>query len=108
STTVRGRRARRLAVDRRAITEAASGGVGVLTPPVPAALREWSIPIDKLGDGARYYRYDPTEAKRLLAAAGYPNGFPATMCFTTYGSTILVDSMQLVQKYLKDVGIDAN
>src|SRR5712664_239937 len=36
-----------------------------------------------------------------------PNGFPVTMCFTTYGSTILVDSMQLVQKYLKDVGIDA-
>jgi peptide/nickel transport system substrate-binding protein len=28
------------------------------------------------------------------------------MCFTTYGSTILVDSMQLVQKDLKAVGID--
>jgi len=104
---VRVRQAMSLAIDRKAIIEAVFEGVGVLNPPVPAALREWSIPIDKLGDGARYYRYDPTEAKRLLAAAGYPNGFPATMCFTTYGSTILVDSMQLVQKYLKDVGIDA-
>src|SRR5687767_15945656 len=29
------------------------------------------------------------------------------MCFTTYGSTILVDSMQIVLKNLKDIGIDA-
>ena len=43
----------------------------------------------------------------MLAAAGYPNGFPATICFTTYGSTVLVDSMQIVQKNLKDVGIDS-
>ena len=49
----------------------------------------------------------PREAKRLLAEAGYPNGFPATICFTTYGSTILVDAAQLILKYLKDVGIDA-
>jgi ABC-type transport system substrate-binding protein len=49
----------------------------------------------------------PAEAKRLLAAAGYPNGFPATMCFTTYGSTVLVDLSQLILKHLKDVGIDA-
>src|SRR2546425_10865451 len=83
------------------------GGGGVTTPPVRAALREWSVPMDKLGEGAKFYTYDPAEAKRLLAAAGYPNGFPASMCFTTYGSTILVDAMQLVQKYLKDVGIDA-
>jgi peptide/nickel transport system substrate-binding protein len=47
------------------------------------------------------------EAKRLLAAAGHPNGFPAGVCFATYGSTQLVDHMQLVLKQLKDVGIDA-
>ena len=29
------------------------------------------------------------------------------MDFTTYGSTVLVDAMQLILKYLKDVGIDA-
>ena len=103
---VRVRRAMSLAIDRQAIIDAIFEGVGVLNPPVPAALKEWSIPMDKLGEGAKYYRHDPVEARRLLAAAGYPNGFPASMCFTTYGSTILVDSMQLVQKSLKDVGID--
>jgi peptide/nickel transport system substrate-binding protein len=100
------RQAMSLAIDRQAIIEAVFEGVGAVNPAVPAALREWSIPLDKLGEGAKYYKYDPAEAKRLLAAAGYPNGFPGTMCFTTYGSTILVDSMQLVQKDLKAVGID--
>lgn len=36
-----------------------------------------------------------------------PRGFSATVDFTTYGSTVLVDAVQLVIKYLKDVGIDA-
>ena len=103
---VRVRQAMSLAIDRKAIIEAVFEGVGAMNPAVPAALKEWSIPFDKLGDGAKYYRHDPAEAKRLLAAAGYPNGFPGTMCFTTYGSTILVDSLQLVQKDLKAVGID--
>jgi peptide/nickel transport system substrate-binding protein len=95
-----------LAIDRKAIIDSAYEGVGALNPPVAAALKEWSIPFDKLGEGAKYYRHDPAEAKRLLAAAGYPNGFPGTMCFTTYGSTVLVDILQLVQKDLKTVGID--
>jgi peptide/nickel transport system substrate-binding protein len=104
---IRVRHAMSLAIDRKAIIESVFEGVGAMNPPVPAGLREWSVPFDKLGEGARYYKHDPAEARRLLAAAGYPTGFPGTMCFTTYGSTILVDSMQLVQKDLKAVGIDA-
>jgi ABC-type transport system substrate-binding protein len=103
---VRVRQAISMAMDRQGILDATQEGVGVTNPPVPAALRDWSIPLDKLGDGAKYYKYDLAGAKKLLAAAGYPNGFPASLCFTTYGSTILVDAMQLVMKYLKDVGID--
>ena len=103
---VRVRQAISHAIDRQGIIDATAEGVGVVNPPVPAALLEWTAPMDKLGDGAKYYKYDPAEAKRLLAAAGYPNGFPASLCFTTYGSTVLVDSMQLVLKHLKDVGID--
>ncbi len=101
------RQAMSLAIDRKALIDAVFEGVGVMNPPVPAALREWSIPFDQLGESGKYYRYDPKEAKRLLAEAGYPNGFPGTICFTTYGSTILVDASQLVLKYFKDVGIDA-
>ncbi len=101
------RQAISLAIDRQGILDAVNEGVGAPNPPVPTGLKDWSLPVSQLGQGAKYYRHDPAESKRLLAAAGYPNGFPATVCFTTYGSTILVDSMQLVLKYLKDVGIDS-
>src|SRR5438128_12153959 len=103
---VRVRRAMSLAIDRQGILEAVAEGAGTPNPAVPAALKEWSLPIAQLGEGARWYRYDPAEAKRLLAQAGYPNGFPGSVCFTTYGSTILVDAAQLIIKHLKDVGIE--
>jgi peptide/nickel transport system substrate-binding protein len=101
------RQAVSLAIDRKGLIDAVLEGVGVVNPPIAAALTDWALPIDKLGDGAKYYRYDPAEARRLLAAAGYPKGFPASVCFATYGSTVLVDTMELVLKYLKDVGIEA-
>src|SRR3977135_3812872 len=49
----------------------------------------------------------PPRAKNPLAEAGFPNGFPATISYATYGSTIVMDQLQLILKYLKDVGIDA-
>ncbi len=101
------RQAMSLAIDRQGILDATAEGVGVFNPPVPAALKEWALPMEQLGEGAKYYKYDPKEAKRLLGEAGYPNGFPASICFTTYGSTALVDAAQLVLKYLKNVGIDS-
>jgi peptide/nickel transport system substrate-binding protein len=104
---VRVRRAISHAIDRPAMIDSLYEGVGAMNPAVPAGLKEWSIPMDQLGEGARAYAYDPAEAKRLLAAAGYPNGFPGSICFATYGSTVLVDSAQMIMKNLKDVGIDA-
>ncbi len=101
------RQAISLAIDRQGLIDATLEGVGVVNGPVPAALSEWALPIDQLGEGARYYRYDPAEAKRLLATAGHPGGLAGSVCFSTYGSTLLVDTMQLVLKNLKDVGIDA-
>jgi peptide/nickel transport system substrate-binding protein len=104
---VRVRRALSMAMDRKAIADAVYEGVSVLNPAVPAALKEWSIPFAQLGDGARYFTYDPAAARKLLAEAGVPKGYQATIDFTTYGATVLVDMVQLVIKYLKDVGIDA-
>jgi peptide/nickel transport system substrate-binding protein len=102
---VRVRQAVALAIDRQGVLDATAEGVGIFNPAVPAALKDWALSIDRLGDGAKYFRYDPKEARRLLAAAGYPNGFAASLCFATYGSTTLIDMAQLILKYLKDVGI---
>ena len=105
---LRVRQAMSMALDRKALIDTLYEGSGVANPPgVPLALKDWSLPVDQLGDGAKNFAYDPKEAKRLLAAAGYPNGFPATICWTTYGTPIVVDHAQLVVKYFKDVGIDA-
>ena len=101
------RQAMSLAIDRPAIIEAAYEGVGMNNPPVPAALRDWAIPMNQIGEGGKYYKHDLAEAKRLMVAAGYPNGFPAQVCFATYGSSVLVDIAQLVLTQLKNVGIDA-
>jgi peptide/nickel transport system substrate-binding protein len=103
---VRVRRAMSLAINRQAIIDATYEGNGAFNPPVPAALKEWSIPIDQLGEGARYYKPDLAAARKLMAEAGHPNGFPATMDFTTYGSTVLVDQAQLILKDLKSIGIE--
>ena len=103
---VRVRRAMSLAINRQAIIDATYEGNGAFNPPVPAALKDWSIPIDQLGEGARYYKPDPAAARKLMAEAGHPNGFQATMDFTTYGSNVLVDQMQLILKDLKSIGIE--
>lgn len=104
---VRVRQAVSLAIDRKGMIDATLEGIGAVNGPLPAALSDWALPIAELGEDARYYRYDPAEAKRLLAAAGHPNGLPASVCFATYGSTVLVDTMQLLLKDLKAVGIGA-
>jgi peptide/nickel transport system substrate-binding protein len=105
-TDVRVRRAISRALDRRAIIDAVWMR-GEPSGPMPRGLREWSLPVDQLGEGAKYFRYDPKEARRLLAEAGYPNGFKTQLTATAgYGSD-LVDAVQLVLRYLKDVGIRA-
>jgi peptide/nickel transport system substrate-binding protein len=103
---VRVRRAMSLAINRQEIIDSVYEGVAAMNPPVPAALKEWSVPFDQLGEGAQYYKFDQARARKLLAEASHPNGFQATMDFTTYGSQILIDITQLVLKHLKDVGID--
>jgi peptide/nickel transport system substrate-binding protein len=103
---VRVRRAVSRAIDRQAIIDAVWMR-GEPSGPVPRGLREWSLRVDQLGEGAKYFRYDPKEARRLLAEAGYPNGFKTQLTATAGYGTDLVDAVQLVLRYLKDVGIRA-
>jgi peptide/nickel transport system substrate-binding protein len=105
-TDVRVRRAISHAIDRQALVEAVWGR-GAPTAAVSRGLVEWSLPIDQLGAGAKYYQYDPQEARRLLAEAGFSKGFKTQLTVTSGLGRDLVDDAQLVQRFLKDVGIDA-
>ncbi len=55
---VRVRRAISYALDRQGIMNAVSSR-GEPTPAISHGLTEWSLAIDQLGAGAKYYQYDP-------------------------------------------------
>ena len=100
------RRAISHAIDRQALIEAVWGR-GTPSPSVSPGLVEWTLPIDRLGAGAKYYQYNPQEAKRLLAEAGYPKGFKTQLTVSSGYGRDLLDDAQLIMRYLKDVGIEA-
>jgi peptide/nickel transport system substrate-binding protein len=103
---VRVRHAISHAIDRQAIIDAVYLK-GEPTAAIGRGLTEWSPRIDQLGAGAKYYRHDPKEARRLLAEAGFPQGLKTQLTVTGgYGSDVL-DSFQLAQRQLKEGGIDA-
>jgi len=102
---VRVRRAISQAIDRQAIIDAVFLK-GEPTPAVSRGLPEWSPRIDELGAGAKYYQYDPKEAWRLLTEAGYPKGFKTQLTVTSGLDRDLVDTAQLAQRFLKEVGIE--
>ena len=64
------RTAASLAIDRRAMNDAEQLGFGGLTGNVVPRTLDFALAIDA-------DPYDPARAKRLLAEAGYPNGFDA-------------------------------
>jgi peptide/nickel transport system substrate-binding protein len=79
---VRVRRAISLAIDRKAWSDSILEGEGCIdSGPVPCALADWKLPASKMDPAKAKYLvgYDPQEAKRLLAEAGYPNGLTTTM-----------------------------
>jgi peptide/nickel transport system substrate-binding protein len=81
---VRVRRAVALAIDRKAWNEALLSGEGCLDAgPVPCTMKDWKLETAKLDPAkARYLvGYDPNEAKRLLAEAGFPKGFTTPMVY---------------------------
>jgi peptide/nickel transport system substrate-binding protein len=103
---VRVRRAISHAIDRQAIIDAVYLR-GEPTPAISRGVPAWSPTLDELGEGAKYYQYNPQEARRLLAEAGFPKGFKTQLSTTSGLGPDLVDVVQLAQRHFKDVGIDA-
>ena len=53
-----------LAFDRQGLLTPVAEGVGECSTAVPSAFKEWSLPVDQLGEGAQYYKHDPARAKK--------------------------------------------
>ena len=112
------RQAISMSIDRDAVTELLynlkklqAGGIdvkGVWNNAVPAGMPRWWLdPQSKdQGDSAKFFKYDPAEAKKLLAAAGYADGFSAPFIYAVpnYGPTFAT-SAEAHDAFLKAVGV---
>src|SRR5215831_16453067 len=108
---VRVRRAMGRASNWREFLESSPHALGQGAPnmAVPAASADWSIPLgDLTPEGRELYEQDIASAKRLLAQAGYPNGFKVP-CESTAGyGPDYVDRMSITLKNWKAAGIDTD
>ena len=81
-------------------------GHGASNPIVPAALREWAIPIDQLPpEGRQLYEASPAEAKRLLAQAGQ-SGLKFPVESTGSWGPAFSDVVQAILSQWKKAGIE--
>jgi peptide/nickel transport system substrate-binding protein len=109
TTNPKVREALSIAINRKEILEHILGGQGSL----PATF--WNIQASTMDIDAGYfaklsreaYRYDPKEAKKLLAEAGYPEGFSGIklFSFTQYGAPWLPDVAEAVAGYWAAIGV---
>ncbi len=95
---VRVRRAMNYAINRELINKALFDGKAILC----------AGPISPRTFGAdptlKPYPYDPKKAKKLLAEAGYPNGFEARLAYPTYMSQIQ-EQAEAIAADLAKVGV---
>jgi peptide/nickel transport system substrate-binding protein len=102
------RRALNLAVDKQAILKDYLKGDGELLgypyPPLP----DWSkyyTPLNEMPADVQelFTGYDPEKAKKMLADAGYPNGFRAEVVVTSTAPA--PDEVSLIAGYLSKIGV---
>lgn len=108
---IRVRRALAMAGDWKEIleTNAFSLGNGAPNPAVPAAFRDWSIPISELPpEGRRLYEHNVGEAKRLLAEAGVGRGLKIVREDTAGYGADYMDAVQVGMRNLKEVGVEVD
>ena len=104
---VRVRRALSMSVDRHAWRSRDPDGQGFADPgPVPAPLKEWTLPTTELGEGAKYLEHDPARARRLLADAGFPNGLKVKCTHSQGQGPEYGDDLGLLAAHLKAVGVE--
>ncbi len=90
------------AIDRNAIIQTVWKGQASLTGPLPPSQTELAVAPKSYP----YYTRDVQKAKQLLAEAGYPDGFKTTI-LTSSTYTDMIETAQMLQQQLKEIGITA-
>jgi peptide/nickel transport system substrate-binding protein len=103
---IRVRKALNMAIDRDTIAKTYYGGtvsgtpVGMISPTLVGYYTPF---VDWPKDVQEGYNYNPAGAKKLLAEAGFPNGFK-TNCVTSSASDL--DLLQVAKAYFYAIGVD--
>ena len=109
---VRVRQAVSYALDRNLMLQLGRSGLGAVTPAVNPAMEQFTLPVDELRkypgyrapDDKKGLEADRAEAKKLLTAAGYPNGLALDIPTSTSG-TIYVMIAETSVPQLEPLGI---
>jgi peptide/nickel transport system substrate-binding protein len=107
---VRVRQAFAMGINRDEMLTTVFAGRGGFSTAIPFALTSWHLDPrgPDFGPNAKYFKYNPVEAKQLLAAAGFPDGMKIKLVSTPgYGQRV-VQLAELVQQGLKSIGVEAN
>jgi peptide/nickel transport system substrate-binding protein len=103
---VRVRRALNMAVNKEEIIKSYyNGHAELFAYPQHPTYGGYFTPLEKQPDSVKeLFKYDPTKAKKLLAEAGYPNGFTfkTQVCSCATDHT---DLLPMVAGYLEQVGV---
>jgi len=101
------RRAMMIATDLRTIGKAVYGGYSLYSFPVNEVSGGWTPPEQRPASANELYEYDPTKAKQMLAAAGYPNGFEIKLSLPS-GEIDMEDMGAMIVEMWSKVGVKVN
>ncbi|MBI2907147.1 MAG: hypothetical protein HYX92_05765 [Chloroflexi bacterium] len=96
------RRAFSLAIDRQALIDVVMEGQAELAGPIYGVAASWRLPVDEV---KRLYRPDVAQARKLMADAGYPGGFPLDVKVSSSRKDSL-ESITVVAQQLKQIGVE--
>jgi peptide/nickel transport system substrate-binding protein len=87
-----------MAIDTKSMVDNLFHGI----PTRPVRLNTWELGYDK---DLKPYPYDPAKAKKLLAEAGYPNGFEMPLYYFSGRASGQKETTEAVALYLNAIGI---
>ena len=105
-TDINVRKALQMALKRDEIAQSYYGGIvdGKPAGQISPAYEGWTTPYDQWPEDIKNaYSYNPTEAKKLLADAGYPTGFQTDVIAAANSD---LDLLQIIQSQFHDIGVE--